>query len=150
MNCSENLVKQVTWNPGNRKKVKFVEIIMMKKSCIIRGETAYNNYKKGPAISWTKKKSLSKSCWKIYSQKNFFACYKHFLDKFLNTNEYRVTLMRKAYPSPTLQNMEIVNSMSFVHYIWKPPRSWCLQQDVYLMSRKKTQWRVWAKFPRLR
>ena len=52
------------------------------------------------------------------SQKQFFACYKQFLDRFLNTNENCVTLMKKAYPLQMLQKYGNCkpNSISTVHW----------------------------------
>ena len=87
--------------------VKFVEVIMMKKC-----ETGYNYNQKEPAISRTKKEELKKKLLNNNSQKYFFACYKHFLDTFLNISENRVTLMRKAYPLPTLQKFGNCNPTS--------------------------------------
>ena len=37
---------------------------------------------------------------------NVFVCHKHFTDKFLNTNNKRVTLLKKYNPIPLLQTNE--------------------------------------------
>ena len=89
----------------------------MNRCSIIRCKTAYNNSKIKPVFARTENEDFKHKLLNNKFSDILFACYKHFLDTFLNTNEKRVALMRKTYPLPTLQkdgNFE-PHGISIVH-----------------------------------
>ena len=149
-------MKQVTWSPGNSKNTKFQQIIMMYKCCIIRCKAASNNNKKRPVFSRTEKEGFKQHLLNKNSQIYFFHATSSFWIRFWTQMKIVWHWWGNLIHYQRCKNMKTVNRMAFLqyidllHYFWKLPRSLSLQEDGYVMLRKKTQSRVWAKLSRLR
>ena len=95
----------------NIKVIKFGKFIMVNKFCVIGCKINLKNGEKRPVFSQPKN-VVSTKMLKLISRtpfdprKNISVCQKHFIDTFLNTNDKRVTMMRKYNPVPTLKTDE--------------------------------------------